>query len=138
MAAACSGELSTLAPTIGGCPGDNELLLFCNVAGQQGGYAFRTWKTVRQCLLGNLVFVSFQFKVGTSGPMNPGEDTLTITQDNVIQDSVNITMDGGQLPRGDSTQISYGLTYNTGNFVAIFDQVVSNGQTYIVSYAYFT
>lgn len=138
MAAACSGELSTLAPTIGGCPADTELLLFCNVAGQQGGYAFRTWGTVKNCLFSNLQFVPFQFKIGTSGPMNAGDDTLTITQANVIQDSVFITLDGTELPRDDDSQISYGLTYNPNlnNFVVVFNNPVSNGQTYLVHYCY--
>lgn len=47
---ACQGELSSLAPVIGGCPADGEYLLFCNVAGQTGGYAFRTWATVFACI----------------------------------------------------------------------------------------
>lgn len=51
---ACQGELSSLAPIIGGCPADGELLLFCNVAGQTGGYAFRTWATVKGCIVSQL------------------------------------------------------------------------------------
>ena len=54
MANPCQGELSSLAPTINGCPADTELLLFCNVAGQTGGYAFRTWATVKGCLITQL------------------------------------------------------------------------------------
>lgn len=137
MPAACSGELSTLAPTIGGCPADTELLLFCNVAGQQGGYAFRTWGTAKACLLAGLKITFLQFKVGDVGsPMSAGQDTLQITQPNLIQDSVNVVKDGVVLPRDDSNQISYGVTYNPGGITIIFDQAVQNGQTYIVYYAY--
>jgi hypothetical protein len=54
MAAPCQGEFSTLAPLASGCPADNEQILFINVAGQTGGYAFRTWGSVKQCLYNQL------------------------------------------------------------------------------------
>lgn len=141
MPAACSGEFSTLAPTIGGCPADTELLFFCNVAGQQGGYAFRPWGTVKACLLTGLKIGFLQFKVGAPGsPMVAGQDTLIVNQNNIIQDSVFITLGGPELPRDDTTSISYGVTYNpsapTPNFTVIFDQAVQNSQEYIVHYAY--
>lgn len=46
----CSGELTTLAPLASGCPADNEQILFVNVPGVTGGYAFRTWQSIKQCL----------------------------------------------------------------------------------------
>lgn len=138
MPAACSGELSTLAPTIGGCPADTELLLFVNVAGQQGGYAFRTWGTVKTCLLTGLRVGFLQFTVGQPGsPMNVGDNILIINQNNIIQDSASVVLGGSELPRNDINAISYGTpVYSATQLIITFDQQVQNGQQYIVHYAY--
>ena len=138
--AQCTGELSSLPiPVITTCPTDNELLLFTNVIGVTGGYAFRSWRTVRQCLLSKLLFVVNQFKIGQVGaPMTAGQTVLTISVLNILTDSVRISLGGSDLPRSDNTQISYTVDYYNINPNAVtitFDQGVINGQQYVIYYA---
>ena len=137
MPGACSGELSTLAPTISGCPADTELLLFCNVAAQQGGYAFRTWGTVRQCLISSsLVFGNIQAQVGQIGSIvSAGQTVITLNVANVIPDSLNVVLNGVVLDRNDSNQISYTVVYNANNVVITLNQAAQNNQTYVFTYA---
>ena len=136
--ATCTNELYNLIPTITSCPASNELVIFMNVAGQQGGYAARPWSIVRQCLLSqSLTFDFLQFTIGQSGsPLTSGETVLTIDISNIIEDSVTISLDGSVLDRNDNTQISYLVSYSPTEMTVTFNQGVSNNQTYILTYAY--
>src|SRR5580700_2012505 len=132
-AASCSAELVNLVPTINTCPSDNDLILFCNVAGQTGGYAFRAWSTIRQCLLQQgLSFKFIQFTIGQAGsPMNAGDTELVINVNNPISDSVGVILGGVVLDRNDNTQISYSTPVYTGTNISItFNQGVEDSQTY--------
>lgn len=135
--AGCTNELSNLAPTITSCPGSNELILFCNVNGQQGGYAFRSWATVRACLSALIEFDTLQFVVGQFGaPMTVGQTTLVLNQENLIPGSVFITLSGTEIPQSDGTQISYIPTYSPGSVSILFNQGVADGQGYIIHFAF--
>lgn len=139
MAAACSGELSTLAPTINTCPADTDLLLFVNVSGQQGGYAFRPWSVVKQCLLTQALGFGFlQSIVGQTGPIAAGQTVIPISVNNPIADSVTISLDGSVLDRNDGTQISYTVAYSPTGIIVTLNQGASNNTTYIITYAYAT
>jgi hypothetical protein len=139
---ACTLDESAL-PILSGCPGPNELIVVGNAIGgidANGmftvGYGRRTIGSLITCFLNNLIFVYEQFKIGASGPINPGDVVLTINQTNVIQDSVFITFSGPELPRQDITQISYGISYTASGFSITFDQAVQIGQQYTLHYAY--
>ena|ERR1700761_1251196 len=135
--AGCPNELSNLAPVISSCPGSNELLLFCNVSGQQGGYAFRSWATVRACLSALIEFDTLQFVVGQFGaPMTVGQTTLVIDQENLILGSVFITLSGTEIPQNDGTQISYIPTYGDNMVSIVFNQGVQDLQQYIIHFAF--
>lgn len=139
MAEDCQNEISGL-PTGTGCPPDTEKLLFMNSSapGNVGGYILRYVSDVRKCFLGNLKFVFNQFRIGDFGsPMAPGQTSLVITQANVLQDSVFITLGGPELPRDPIVdQLSYGVVYSGTGFTINFLQAVQNTQLYILHYAY--
>lgn len=135
MAEACSGELSTLAPTINTCPSDTDLILFVNVAGQQGGYAFRPWSVVKQCLLSQgLTFEYEQLAVPTD--LSIGAVTIRVNQTGVLQDSVVVVLDGVVLDRDESTQVSYTVSYDGTGFTITLNQGAQNLQTYVITYAH--
>jgi len=144
--AACGGELSTLAPVITSCPGPNELVLFCNVAGQTGGYAFRSWQTLINCLqpsiLAALSFEFLDFVIGQiNSPMVPGQTVLSIIPTaplQIIPDSINIVLNGIVLPRNDASRISYSVTYTSGTAIITFNQPVIISQQYVITYSYIT
>lgn len=134
-------------PVLNGCPGDAEYFLVGNAVGgidAQGnltfGYGLRTWVNLKSCLLGSVKQAFFQFRIGDSGsPMNVGDTQLVVSQANVIQDSVWVSLGSGELPREVTDQISYGVLYNNpgaNQFTVNFDQAVSNLQLYIVHYSY--
>jgi hypothetical protein len=140
---ACTIDESSL-PILTGCPGPNELVVVANAVGgldQNGnfsvGYGRRTIGSLITCFLNNIVFVPLQFTIGQAGsPMTVGQTVLIITQPNIIQDSVNVFLNQGLLDRDDDTQVSYSLSYGTGNITITFNQAVSANQVYIITYAY--
>jgi|ERR1700733_2532690 len=141
---ACTIDESAL-PILTGCPGPNELVVVGNAVGgldANGGYSIgygrRTMGSLITCFLNNLVFVPLQFTIGNVGsPMLAGQTQLVITQANIIQDSVAFVLGGGILPRNDDTQISYTVDYTVpGQMTITLNQAVSNGQQYILTYAY--
>lgn len=74
-----------------------------------------------------------QFRVGDVGsPMTAGEDTLTLNYTGVVNPSVEITLDGTELPYGDPNQISYTATYSPTNVEIVFNQPVANSQLYMI------
>ena len=85
---------------------------------------------------GNLVTIatpSYQFKVGESGAlMTAGQTSLTISLAGVINPSVEITIDGTEMPYGRNDVLSYTVTYNPTNIQVVFNQGVANGQLYFI------
>lgn len=85
---------------------------------------------------GNLVTIAtpfVQFRIGDVGaPMIAGETDLTLNYAGVVNPSIEITLDGTELPYGDNTQISYTVTYNTNNVVIVFNQGVQTDQLYMI------
>lgn len=74
-----------------------------------------------------------QFRVGDVGaPMTAGETSLTLSYTGVVNPSVEITLDGTEVPYDDPNQISYTATYNPTNVQVVFNQGVQNGQLYII------
>lgn len=136
--ATCTNELYNLVSPITTCPPDNALVLLMNVAGQPGGYASMRLDLFRQCLVSSGVGFGFlQFKIGQPGsPMNPGDDTLTISQPKVIPGSAFVSLDGVILPQDQTDQISATPIVNPTNLVVNFNQAVSNNQLYIIFYSY--
>jgi hypothetical protein len=139
MAGNCTGEINGQGILVG-CPADTELVLVMNstAAGNNGGYGLRYIGDLRKCFLSNLKFTFLDFIVGDT-VMSQGQTVLVITQSNIIQDSVFITLGGPELPRGDNTQVSYTVDYSNPLQVTItFNQAVQDGQQYIGHFAYFT
>jgi len=74
-----------------------------------------------------------QFRVGDVGaPMTAGQDTLTLNYAGIINPSIEITLDGTELPYADNNQISYTATYNPTNVQIVFNQAVQNTQLYMI------
>jgi hypothetical protein len=74
-----------------------------------------------------------QFRVGDVGaPMTVGQDTLTLNYAGIINPSIEITLDGTELPYADNNQISYTATYNPTNVQIVFNQAVQNSQLYMI------
>lgn len=135
--AGCTNELSNLAPIITSCPGSNELVLFCNVNGQPGGYAFRSWSTLLGCLSASIEFTTSQFEVGDIGaPMDVDQTVLVINQANLIPGSIFITVGGTELPQNDGLQFSFIPTYNSNGVSLLFNEGVQAGMLFIIHYAF--
>lgn len=145
---ACTIDESSL-PILTGCPGINELIVVENAVGgldangmYTTGYARRYWKDLAACAVQAIRYFFDGFVIGQGGsPMNPGDITLTLNFSSlgitgIINDSINISLDGSVLPRNDNTQISYTISYNSTSVIITFNQGVQNNQQYIVSYAY--
>lgn len=138
--AACQTELNSL-PILTGCPQDTETILVMNssAGGNTGGYGQRFMKDVRQCFLNALKFVLLDFYIGGVGDIiGIGGTTATINQENIIVDSIFVTLSGPELPRSDSTQVSYTVVYNSNSAVITLNQGAQSGQQYIIHYAYGT
>jgi hypothetical protein len=74
-----------------------------------------------------------QFRVGDPGAlMTAGETTLTLNYAGIVNPSIEITLDGTELPYSDSNQISYTATYNANNVQIVFNQGVQNSQLYMI------
>jgi hypothetical protein len=145
---ACTIDESAL-PILTGCPGSNELIVVENAIGGLDasgmltiGYARRYWRDLANCAVAAIQYVFNDFIIGNSGaPINPGSVTLNLNYSSlgitgIILDSINIALGGNVLPRGDNTQISYTVIYNSTGVVITFNQGVITGQQYILSYAY--
>lgn len=145
---ACTLDESAL-PILTGCPGPNELFVVGNAVGgidangnYTTGYARRSWSNIAACAVQAIKYFFNGFVIGQGGsPMNPGDTILTLNFSSlaitgIIIDSINISLDGGVLPRNDNTQISYTVAYSSTSVIITFNQGVQNTQQYIVSYAY--
>lgn len=70
---------------------------------------------------------SEQFRIGTPGSlMNVGDTELTLNYSGVINPSLEITLDGTEVPYGDPLQFNYTASYNPTNVVIVFSQPVQN------------
>lgn len=145
---ACTLDESAL-PILSGCPGPNELIVVGNADGgidangnYTVGYGRRTWASLAACAVQAIKYFFDGFIIGQGGsPMNVGDTVLTLNFSSlgitgIIDDSINISLDGSVLPRNDNTQISYIVSYNSTSAIITFNQGVQNVQQYIVSYAY--
>lgn len=78
---------------------------------------------------------AIQFTVGNGGaPMNPGDTVLTLTYSNVVNPSIEVFLDGVDLPYGLSDRQSYTATYNDSNIVITFKQGVAVPEVYRVRF----
>lgn len=78
---------------------------------------------------------AIQFTVGDGGaPMNPGDTVLTLTYSNVVNPSIEVFLDGVELPYGLGDRISYTATYNEDDIVITFNQGVVAPQVYRVRF----
>lgn len=69
-----------------------------------------------------------QFRVGDPGAlMIAGETTLTLSYAGVVNPSLEITLDGVEVPYGDALQISFTATYNANDVVIVFNTPVQDG-----------
>ncbi len=69
-----------------------------------------------------------QFRVGNPGAlMNAGDTQITFNYAGVVNPSLEITLDGTEVPYGDVTQVSFTATYNPTNVVVVFNAPVQNG-----------
>lgn len=145
---ACQTDLAGL-PLLSGCPADNEWVLVGNAVGGLDingqftiGYARRLWGDLRKCAVGSIKFKFTQFIIGQPGSlMNPGDTQLVLNFaglgiTSIIQDSVFITLDSGELPRENTDRLSYGVVYNSGDVTINLEAGVTNGQLYVLHYAY--
>lgn len=68
-----------------------------------------------------------QFRVGNPGAlMLAGETTLTLNYAGVVPASLEITLDGSEVPYGDPAMFSFTATYNPSNVEVVFNQQVQN------------
>jgi hypothetical protein len=134
----CDQEINGL-PVLSGCPSPSEYFLVMRAAvGQgQGGYGLRSYAELQACFAPSVKFAFLQFEIGTAGsPMTAGQNVLVINQANVIFDSAGVVLGGVVLPRNDNTQWSYTVTYTSTQLTVAFDSGVSNGQQFVIVYAY--
>lgn len=69
-----------------------------------------------------------QFRVGDPGAlMTAGETTLTLNYAGVVNPSLEITLDGVEVPYGDALVFNFTATYNANNVVIVFSNAVQNG-----------
>lgn len=69
-----------------------------------------------------------QFRVGQPGAlMNAGDTQITFNFSGVVNPSLEITLDGTEVPYGDALQFSFTATYNPTNVVVTFSNPVQNG-----------
>jgi len=76
-----------------------------------------------------------QFVIGESGSlMNAGDTQLTLNYSGVVNPSINVDLDGVEVPYGRSDRVAFTATYNPSNIVIDFNQGVSNGQLYMIHF----
>ncbi len=69
-----------------------------------------------------------QFRVGNPGAlMNAGDTQITFNYEGVVNPSLEITLDGTEVPYGDASQFNFTATYNPTNVVVVFSDPVQNG-----------
>jgi hypothetical protein len=74
-----------------------------------------------------------QFVIGEVGsPMNDGDTVLTITADDFIANSVDVALDGTDLPINRNDRLSYTIVYSATDVVITFNLPVTTGQLYEV------
>lgn len=148
---ACQIDLASL-PLLNGCPADTEWFLVGNAAGGLDanghfgpgtiGYARRLWADIRKCAVATIEFEVLDFIIGQAGsPMGAGGSALVLNFSilgitGILEDSVWISLGGSEMPREDTTQLSYGVVYDSGDVTINFFQPVEDGQQYILHYAY--
>ena len=103
----CTIELNdtTRIPLLTGCPADGESILFIGAQGGlgQGGYAVRSWKTIKSCILGGISFATFETIVGVDGIISVGDIDYVIGQEtgnpvqNIMSGSVKVTIDSSRI-----------------------------------------
>lgn len=68
-----------------------------------------------------------QFRVGHPGAlMSAGDTQITFNYAGVVNPSLEITLDGTEVPYGDAQQFSFTATYNPTNVVVVFSNPVQN------------
>lgn len=68
-----------------------------------------------------------QFRVGhPSALMNAGDTQITFNYAGVVNPSLEITLDGTEVPYGDAQQFSFTATYNPTNVIVVFSDPVQN------------
>lgn len=76
-----------------------------------------------------------QFAVGDAGaPILNGQTSMTLNYSGVVNPSVDIFLDGVNLPYGVNDRISFTVTYNPTNIVIVFNQAVTTGQLYDIHF----
>lgn len=138
LPASCPVELSKV-PVLSTCPPDDAYVLLFNIKTDPSTVSFIPFSILKSCVFTNLKFVLNDFIIGNPGSlMNAGDVSFTITQPNVIQNSVFITMGGTELPISDGTQISYETSFalDGSGFTCLFNQGAMDGQQYILHYGY--
>lgn len=72
-----------------------------------------------------------QFRVGDPGAlMTAGETELTLGYSGVVNPSLEITLDGVEIPYGDPNVFSFTATYNANDVVIVFNAPVQDGQLF--------
>jgi hypothetical protein len=68
-----------------------------------------------------------QFRIGHPGAlMNAGDTQITFNYAGVVNPSLEITLDGTEVPYGDALQFSFTATYNPTNIVVVFSNPVQD------------
>lgn len=68
-----------------------------------------------------------QFRIGQPGAlMNAGDTQITFNYSGVIDPSLEITLDGNEVPYGAADVFSFTATYNPTNVVVVFSNPVQN------------
>lgn len=68
-----------------------------------------------------------QFRIGQPGAlMNAGDTQITFNYSGVVDPSLEITLDGNEVPYGDADVFSFTATYNPTNVVVVFSNPVQN------------
>lgn len=78
--------------------------------------------------------VKLQFVVSNSAPMVADQTVLSITDDNIITDTVTVSADGVVVPENLTNIFSYTVQYNLNNIILTFNQGVAVGQVFIINY----
>lgn len=84
---------------------------------------------------GNMIIATplVQFAVGDIGaPILNGQTSMTLNYAGVINPSIDIFLDGTNIPYGVNDRISFTATYNPTNIVIVLNQAVSTGQLYAI------
>jgi len=76
-----------------------------------------------------------QFAVGDVGaPILNGQSTMTLNYADVVNPSIDIFLDGINIPYGVNDRVSFTATYNPTNIVITLNQAVATGQLYDIHF----